>query len=50
MYTRDSSPHVAASPIKNKSPSPTKDTFLHCFPSHDYGESPKGNDDNYISA
>ena len=24
-----------------KSPSPTKETFVHCFPSHDYADSPQ---------
>lgn len=33
----------------NKSPSPTKESFQHCFPSHDYTDSPKHKEINQIA-
>jgi len=43
MYhtTKNASPQRSIAKMKNKSPSPDKETFLNCFPSHDYEESPK---------
>lgn len=51
MYhtTKDASPQRSVKNL-NKSPSPAKETFLHCFPSHDYAESPQHKDINQIGA
>jgi hypothetical protein len=42
MYnsTNNDSPQRSATNLK-KSPSPTKESFAHCFPSHDYSDSPQ---------